>query len=414
MTILNSAEDKIKAARSSMMLDAPFFGSIMLRMNFKEDNTIPTLATDIYHTSKMIMFNRAFVESLPQSQLKGGLVHEIMHVIMAHALRRDNRGHIKWNLAGDYAINLVIKDAGFELPNSKDFKPLLDEKYRDWSAEKIYDSLPEPKVIKITISQQGQGEEGDGDNKGGGKGYVQAEVEGHDGHTCGGMNDPKGEDGRGLTESERAAVQAEINSIVAEAATIAKAAGNMPGSLQYLVDSMLESKVDWREQLRMFFERITKNDYSWQMPNRRYLAQNIYLPSLYSRNIGTIVVAIDTSGSVSDKLLDQFASEVSGMLDSVDLEKVIVLHCDTQIQAIEEYEKEDLPLMMEAKGRGGTYFGPVFKYIEDNNLEPTCLVYQTDLYPGDSYPETPAYPVIWVAADANPEDPPFGEVIRLD
>lgn len=414
MTVFKKAEDKIRAAKTGLVLDTPFFGSLLLKMQFVEDNSIPTLATDIYDSARKIMYNREFIESLPIKEVKGALVHEVLHVAMAHALRRDNRDYIKWNMAGDYAINIVICDAGLNLPSSDGFKPLLDMKYRGMSAEQIYSKLPNPEVIEVIFDPNAGGEgEGDGEDAQSKKGYVIARVEGHNGCTCGGMNDVKSEDGRELTDSEKSAIEAEIKSMVAEAATMAKAAGNMPGGLLQFVDSLLEAKVDWREQLRLFFERVTKNDYSWQYPNRRYMAQQIYLPSLYDHSIGTIVVARDTSGSVSDDISKQFASETSAMLETVNLEKLIDIQCDSHIQALNEFTKEDLPLDMQVKGRGGTYFRPVFDWIKENDIQPTCLVYLTDLYPADQYPDEPDYPVIWVAADANPKDPPFGEVIRI-
>jgi predicted metal-dependent peptidase len=409
MAIFRTAEEKIKAARTSMILDAPFFGSLLLKMSFVEDNSVPTMATNIYEDSRKIFFNREFVEELQMVELKAVLVHEVLHVAMAHALRRNNRDFVRWNMSGDYAINLIVKDAGFRLPGGK-HQGLCDEKYRDMSAEQIYGDIPQPEEDQITvIFDPNGGEEGKD-----GRGYVVAKIEGHEGCTCGGIREPKGGDGKDLTESEKAALQADLQGMVAEAATMAKAAGKFPGSLEKFVDNILEAKVDWREQLRMFIERITKDDYSWQMPNRRYIGDGIYMASLYSHSIGTIVVGRDTSGSVSDDISEQFASEVSGMLEAVNMENLIDIQCDSRIQAINEFTKDDLPLQVQYKGRGGTYFGPVFDWIEENDIQPTCLIYLTDLYPADEYPDSPDYPVIWVAAEANPQDPPFGDVIRID
>jgi predicted metal-dependent peptidase len=150
-------------------------------------------------------------------------------------------------------------------------------------------------------------------------------------------------------------------------------------------------------------------------PNPRYIAQGIYLPSLSSRDIGTIAVAIDTSGSVSETQLEQFSAEVSAMLEEFNT-TVEVIYVDSKVQGQETFNQADLPLTLKLKGGGGTDFRPAFELMETQGIMPCCLVYLTDMccdrFPGHA----PEYPVLWVntEGDYGWKDPPFGRVIALE
>jgi predicted metal-dependent peptidase len=157
-----------------------------------------------------------------------------------------------------------------------------------------------------------------------------------------------------------------------------------------------------------------RNDYSWTPPNRRYLSQGFYLPSLRSEELPEIVIAVDTSGSVTAEELAQFAAEISGILEAYDT-TITVIYCDTGINGDPEiFTREDMPLKLNAKGGGGTDFRPPFAWVQKQGLTPACLIYLTDMA-CSSFPFDPGYPVLWAKIGtwkSNP--PPFGEVIEID
>ena len=199
--------------------------------------------------------------------------------------------------------------------------------------------------------------------------------------------------------------------MLAQATAMAKQAGKMPGFMKELISEFLYPPIDWVNQLRRFIEVVSANDYDWMVADRRFSGADFILPSLYSQDLGTIVIGIDTSGSMSTEELKIVGGALSDILSTCRPEKVIVIYCDTRVNNVEEFEPDDL-FLLKAKGRGGTEFTPVFDYIAENNLDPKCLIYMTDLecY---SYPKEPSYPVMWGTTTDN-EAVPFGEVLKIN
>jgi len=128
-----SIEVRLKRARTSLLLDHPFFGSLLFRLKWREVTSIETMATD----GVSLFYNREFVMGLPAAHLVGVLAHEALHPALRHHVRRGNRCPKLWNQACDYAINFLVLDAGLSLPNDA----LVSELYRGMSAEQIYNLL---------------------------------------------------------------------------------------------------------------------------------------------------------------------------------------------------------------------------------------------------------------------------------
>jgi predicted metal-dependent peptidase len=375
---MSNAKERLTKARAGLILDAVFFGSLALRLKLIEDISIPTMATD----GTVIRYSPKFVEGLFLEEVKGVLCHEVMHCALQHHTRRQGRDPVKWNMAGDYAINPTLKDSGFTLPSGH----LDNPAYHGKSADEIYSLLPDDLECF----------DGLGGDPGG----------------CGAVEDAKEEGGRALTEAELSEVEQEWKVAIIQAAQQAKACGKLPAGLERLLDDVLNPKVDWRTVLRQFVETSARSDYNWVLPNKRYIQQGIYLPCLKSDELGHVVVAVDTSGSISQQELNQFAGEMSSILEEYQDAKITVLYCDSEIAGVEEFASDDLPLQLHPKGGGGTDFSKVFLYVEEQGIEPVCLVYLTDLW-CDSFGETPEYPVLWVATSDREVDVPFGEIIRI-
>lgn len=206
-----------------------------------------------------------------------------------------------------------------------------------------------------------------------------------------------------------AAVQAKINS---------KRYGNLAGATACAVQELVEPKVDPKEILQKFIAMTAKNDFMWAPPNKKYIQQNIYLPSLRSEELGTVIITIDTSISIRQSDLDQFAAITSAILEAYQKIEVIVLYCDTHVYEPQYFSHEDLPIKLELKGRGGTDFRPPFAWIKENNIEPLCFLYFTDLE-CDLFPKPdPYYPVMWVCTNSKESGwwtkPPFGEILFIE
>jgi Putative metallopeptidase domain len=125
----SSTELRIQKARTALLLDHPFFGSLLFRLKGRECRSIPTMATD----GVSLYYNPEFVDTLNSATLAGVLAHEVMHPALHHHVRRSGRDSGRWNEACDYAINPLLLDAGLSLPEGI----LIDNRFREMSAEQI-------------------------------------------------------------------------------------------------------------------------------------------------------------------------------------------------------------------------------------------------------------------------------------
>lgn len=382
--MLHTAESKVRKARATLVMSQPFFGALALRLKVEESNKIKTVDCD----GATLSYNPEFINSLTVEQVKGVIAHTVMHPAMLHHTRRGNRDVKKWNKAADYAINGLVTRAGFALPPGY----LIDAKYDGHPAEHIYTMLPDE----------------DGDD----------ECDGNDPGGCGGVSDPKGEgkdgdkEGKGgMSQSEMKNEELQWKIAVAQAAFVAKQQGRLPADMERFLDELMAPVIPWKEILRRFLTEKANDDFSWKKGNRRFISQGLYLPSRESESTGDIVVAIDTSGSIGQKELTEFGSEIQGIIDEVRPRKTIVIYCDAAVNKVVEFTPTD-PVILEAVGGGGTDFRPPFHWLEEHGIEPKCLVYLTDGY--GSFPEehTVFFPVMWCINNMD-VTPPFGEHLYL-
>jgi predicted metal-dependent peptidase len=362
------AGDKITKAIASMVLDKPFYGIIIMRLAIVHDDNVRTMATD----GEKVLYNEAFTIALSLEECIGVLAHEVMHIVLLHHLREMGRDHQKWNEAADYAINPLLLDDGMKLPSNV----LYEQKYRGMSAEEIYDALPDQP------SGSGEGRIGD----------VIAPSNG----------------GRPLTPSEIRGAEESMARVIVQASALAKKAGKMPASLERLVSEIYQPRLNWRALLREFLDRIAKNDFSFSRPNPRYVYTGAYVPQIISREIGRLLVAIDTSGSISNEDFCELMGEVDGILSSYDC-TVTLVQCDAKVHSSTELRDGD-PLPKKLIGGGGTRFTPVFEFAEKMTDPPKAIIYLTDGY-GQMPKTEPEIPVIWLSSSRKKF--PFGTVVML-
>jgi len=383
----SKAFQKIQKARAGLILDQPFFGSLALSLNLKEDPACETGWTD----GTSLGFNPRWIDDMPLEKVKGFIAHEVMHDACDHTTRRGGRDKKRWNIAGDLVINALLEESGFVLPDGG----LIDPSYKDKSTDQVYAGLPEP--------EKTPGGEGDGQ---GGDDHEQ----GMDPGGCGEVRDAKNPDGSDLSPPQKKEKEDNGKIRKRQAVQQAKQCGNIPLGIVSLIDELVDPKVDRREILRRFVNACAKNDYQWMPPNRRFVYQGLYLPSCRSEELGELVVVLDTSGSIGETDLQEVASELNDILETFQC-KLTVIHCDSEVEQVDEFDSMDTPLRIEAKGGGGTDFRPPFETIEKRGLNPVCVIYFTD---GccNSYPEEPQYPVLWAKWGEYEFTPPFGEVIE--
>jgi len=367
-----TTEQKLTKAKTTLVLDQPFFGFLLMsKLQFVKRDEIPTMATD----GRKVYYNSAFVDSLPMKQLVGVLAHEVMHLALCHHTRRNAREMTKWNVACDFAINPLLKTSGFELPSGI----LDDPKFKDKYSEEIYSMLPP----SMKFPSNGIGEVMDATNEAGGR----------------------------ASSADRALQEADWKVATAQAALIAKQRGKLPGDLERFIEEIMEPVVDWREKLKNFVMETLMADYSWSRPNRRFIWQNIYLPSTIREGMGEIVVWVDTSGSIDNEMLSKFAAEIRAIAHECKPSALYVVYIDAAVARVDTFHPADGDeIEIRPAGGGGTDFAPGFEWVEKQGIKPVCGIYLTDLC--GSFPdEHPTYPVLWVTDSR--QVAPFGETVRV-
>ena len=392
---------QMTTARGILLLDHGFWGQLAMKLKLVEEPQCETAATD----GEVLLFNPDYCSSLSDLARVGLMAHEVMHPAMGDIWRIDGRDSFIWNMACDYVNNGMLvkpdKNAGFNgftLPEGA----LLNPAYDGMSKEDVYAIL-----IKLKGKDGKQGGQPGGNGKQG-QGTPQQGQSGQDKFKdpgkCGSMFKP--------ADSAKAA-DSKIDWKTATIAAENSCRGDLPGGLRKtIMDDVIDPPLPWHMLLQDFIQRTSRNDYNWSRPNRRYLSQGLYMPGLLSEELPHTVVAIDSSYS-TEEYQPRFASEASGVLSSFKTH-ITLIYSDAMVQSVKEYETEDLPLVIEAKGYGGTDFRPVFDYVEKQGITPACLIYLTDL--DGPFPKVqPEYPVLWVSCNKwnKEKKAPWGETIPI-
>jgi predicted metal-dependent peptidase len=366
----NKIVEKLITARIGLLLRHPFFGNLATRLKLVDATEwCGTLATDGRH----FYYNNDFVNKLTPKQAEFGFAHEVLHNVFDHMGRRDFRDPTLSNIAADYAVNQICKDERIgEVPDW--IKIYQDNKYRGKSYEEIYDDLYE-KADKIDIGALGElldehlDGEGDGENE-----------DGEDGDKEGKGKRPK------LTAEEKKAIKDEIKEAMVAAAQAA-GAGKVPAGVARMIQQFTEPKMDWRQMLRMNIQSIIKSNFSFQRPNRKSQHCGAILPGMMNEETIDVSVAIDMSGSISDKMSKDFLSEVKGIMDEYVDFKLDLWTFDTSVYGYKQFTGDTADEIMEyeCKGGGGTDFDVNYEFMKEQGLEPKRFIMFTDGYPCGSW-----------------------------
>lgn len=386
-------------------MDFPFWGVISERCSYSlTKHLVPTAGIT---RNGNIIFNVNFCKDL---RVKHGdknyakkflflVAHEIAHFALDHADRCGERDAKKFNVAADFAINLLLHYQFGGDPNYFIEGGMLDEKYKDMSAEQIYE------LIKDSDEY---------DDWDFGDIYVElTDEEVSEGSDCVRERRVPLPDTNGKTKEQvRKQIGEWINQAAQEAFAVAKQQGKMPGEFERAIGKLLRPQVDWlralRQKLNFGISRTEKRDITWTSPNRRFLSGDVFFPSNIGPEKPKIVYAVDTSGSMSDADLNQAISELESIRQKFQA-KVYFMDCDAMVQGSRWIEPfEPLPKLA---GGGGTDFVPVFNHLIANRIKPDYCCFFTDGY--GSFPDSkPPFETVWVMT--SDVKPPFGEVVHVN
>ena len=382
------AKQSLISERFSLLLAQPFIGGILIRQNLIPvvDCRCPTACTD----GQNIFVNPEFYFSLKVPERQFLLAHEVWHTVYMHFLRCGNRNVDRFNTACDMEINSMLLQEKFTIPARALLPPY---EWRGLNAESIYEKLPDyPKLPTFDVHLE----------KGKKMAMPTSSVWTNDL-----VVDPDFEVDFGKNPTEQIREK-----IIESAVQCEKLRGTLPDNIKKIVTQFQAVKLNWRELLAQYLTPCFGSSRRWLPPNRRYISCGLYLPSRRDTRLQA-VLAIDTSGSISNDELNMFAAELMTLLNSFGQYELTVICCDAKIQTVETYTQDTFfdSKNIVFKGGGGTSFTPVFQYVNKYLMETQILIYFTDGY-GD-IPDAPDFPVLWIITPDGKNYVPWGNEVQL-
>ena len=352
---------RIEEAKSKLMLENPYFGTLVTSLELRENDKL----INKRNRGDIFEYNREYIEALTPNELTTLLANAAMHQALFHKERGEGKVTSVWQLASDYAINNLLVENGFMLPPMANYSARFERLY----TEQIYTTL----LGELDIEEAEEQEEQEQQNE-----QMQEEI----------------------------LSQEEYELILEQLGVKLEKQGDLPKGIERFVPSSKASQISWREELYRYVNIHAKSDYRMFPPSKKHLYRGIALPSIYGEEL-KIAVAIDTSASIDDALLQKFLGELEEIMQLFTHYMIELIACDAEIQNIQQLTPHE-PLISTVKGGGGTDFRPVFEHLEFSHEDFKFLLYFTD---GDgTFPnQIPMIDILWVMPKR--KEVPFGEVL---
>ena len=377
-------------ARARLVLRHPFFGSLLLRFPLDLSGVVPTAAVD---KKGKIYVNPAFAEKLSPEELQFLLAHEVMHVVFAHHARRGGREPELWNVVNDLIINdILVKEGVGKMVEGGLYQAGASEH----TSEELYASMMQNgKQAGQASGSSGKGE----DKKPGGQ---QQAGNGDSDLTIRDLVEAP-DSGEPMSEAEAQAQIQQGKVDIASAATAAKMSGKLSENMARVLGKYIASRVPWWQVLEQYFVGHAQQHSSWSRPNKRY--RHVYLPRREPMpSMGTVVIAVDTSGSIGPEELQKYFGHINGLIEQVRPEKVVVLYTSTRVVGVEEYTPNDYPINTPetVPSDGGTDMRAAVRWVcEHAEDDPDVTLILTDGYTPVPRAEDVRGSLIWVTTSRN-------------
>ena len=421
---IDSYQELAKAGRT-LMLKEPFYGLFLIGLNKEMSKSIPTACVAKDGINLKLVVNPEYMEKQDPTTRVAILKHEMLHIAMQHLGMFDQFSDKKLlNVAADLEINQYIstelKGSTWEGLDIKDgeFKGV---KLPLKAGTRTYYDLLQKELDEYDKQQQSSGQGSGSDN--GGNGDVAGDEKDQTSNSGGGSGEGEGfaewfrsggngeehslwEEFENLSEAEKKLIQKQIDHQLKDVAEqTQRSRGTVPGELSSYIEKLfekVEAVIDWKQYLRRFGTRSAKIETkkTRKKPNIRFGSG----PAIKIKPKRNTLVAIDTSGSVSDQDLIEFFNEIDAIHKTGTT--VTIMECDSYVHRTYQYEgnKQDV---LRVCGRGGTSFDPVMEEIFKAPGKYQNLIYLTDGY-APAPQRVPMVPILWVinsTAQINPELP---------
>jgi len=359
-----NVEEKLTRARIQIQNKNSFFAYLSLYLKFKNGkNNLPDNAGMGVDIKGNLYYGEEFVNKISNDELKGVLTHEILHLALLHLIRMGDKEKEIWNIATDITINSLLKKNGFDLPsglipdynNKIEIDGYIIENCDEKTAEEIYFELiknfPQDKrkgIGEININER------------------------FDEHF----------DSKGMSEKEIKEVSEDWNNKINEALVVAKMKGDIPAGFERLFGELHKEKIDWKVMLYNYITNQIPYNYCYSKPHKKSICVGEYLPHISKEKID-ITILIDLSGSIGDKELSDFLSEIIGMAKAFkERINMRLLTHETEVNNNYKVDNGDIHKIKQLKinGGGGTSHIEPFNYIKEKVKDCKCVICLTDGY----------------------------------
>jgi predicted metal-dependent peptidase len=349
-------EEKLIKARIQLQRHHPFFARLAMNLNWHEEESIDTAGVD---PRGNMYYNASFIDKLNIDQVKGLLVHEIMHVALGHLLRKDERDAMLFNISADIIINEMLVSEDFVLPDGLLLVSSLPNKIskkidlNTETSESLYDKL-------LQYSDELQSKKN------------------FDEHLSDGYGNGKKE----ISNVEKEALRKEWEKKLIETAQHVKMSrGHVPGHIERLVEALQNPQLNWYSMLYKYITQELPIDQTYRRPGRRSYATGFYMPSTLRENL-EISVTIDLSGSIGKKDYEMFLSELYGILNSFSQVNATILYWDTQVRGMLKVNSSNKQKAIDnvVQAGGGTAFNCLLPYMKEQRVTSRLNIHFTDGY----------------------------------
>jgi len=434
---MSSQETLLKQAHIALMKHpqtALYSGVMLMGESAVEDGNF-TAYTDGVNKK----YCRQFLEKITSGPKRRGLIlHENLHVALKQLPRhldlfKENRKLA--NMAADFVVNDIIYNISGTIGNTPERivelpdGALYDSKFHDWSVRQVWDYLkkqnppPPPRGKGDKPCDEGNpapgGGSGDEPEDGESEKSDKIIINGNELKDIPNDGDFDEHDFEKLVEGmdpeDIKKLGDSIDKALREGGMLA---GRMGGKMPRAISDLLTPKVDWKDALRDIVSSSIrgKDEFTWRRLNKRQLVNDLYLPSIENETVGEVVVAIDTSGSISGEILTGFATELASICDLCEPEKVRVLWWDTHVHGEQIFEGNYMGLakMLKPVGGGGTRVGCVSDHIVKERINADCVIVFTDGYVESSFMWDVIPPTLWMVTENTSFHPPVGKKVMIN
>lgn len=377
-------QDRVTKSHIAIMRSKEFclFSGVLSIGDVNFSDKVPTAGTN----GRDVTYNPDWIQTLPTKELNFIVLHEAIHKAFQHmhiwkGLFKKNP--MLTNMAADYVVNATIKNADPDeniavMPKSG----LYDQRFDNMTTKQIFDILqkenPQSDGVTVVLDEHG---------------FDGAEA---------------------LDDNEVKKVKEQIDQALRQGEILR---GKMAGNQIRGVTDFLKPKVDWRRELRQFVNSIckSKDKSSWRKPHRRYVSQDIYMPSMIGESVGDIVIGVDTSGSIGQEEINLFLSEIVSICEDVTPKSVVLVYWDHEVAGVEQYkegEYQRLKATTKPRGGGGTHVGCLNEYIRSEKLKPETTIVFTDGYVENDWGGVWTCPTLWVVTSDLTS--PHGKTIKYE